>query len=203
MPLSPQALQKKRQKKQHKRSVKIKSRTSELGILSRQLTLQAGDIYDAWVSSHLEDTGIGQVIVSRKSNHQIVMVGFLVDVYCLGVKSVLARQETPTSYPYLIKNISLSTPLTPIDAAYAKKLVLGAVSYAASVGIDPHADYYKYKSIFDDVDAAECLTKFNFGKDGKPFLIAGPHNSPTQIKMWIRNLQNKCGDGAFDYLIEV
>ncbi len=128
---------------------------------------------------------------------------FLVDVYCLGVKDVLIRQETQPNYQNLINMMSASSSLVPVEPAYAKKLILDAILYAASVGIDPHDDYYKYKAIFDDVDAGECLAEFSFGKDGKPFLITGPQNSQQQIKMWLRKLENECGKDGFDYIIEV
>jgi hypothetical protein len=36
--------------------------------------------------------------------------------------------------------------------------------YAALVGIEPHDDY-KYKAIFEDVNAGEYLTEFSFGGD--------------------------------------
>jgi hypothetical protein len=203
--LNQAAIQKKRQDKQQKRNAKVKPKVTQMNKplqLLQQQMLNSGEVYDAWVSSHLEDNGMGHVIVSRIVKNNIVMVDFLVDTYCLGVKDILIRQETTSSYRDLVNKISMSlNPLRPVDVAYAKKLVLDAVQYADSVGISPHADYHKFKLIFADVDANECSTKFNFGKDGKPFLISGPHNSPQQIKAWLKNLDNKCGVDGFEYML--
>lgn len=207
MALSQSELQKKRQKKQQKRSTTTKSKAASSGKppqLLKPNMLGSSTIYDAWVSPGIQESGIGHVIISRINYGMITMVDFLVDTYCLGVKNTLIREETEVSYLSLINMMNASmNPLAPVEPSYAKKLVLEVVQYASTIGIAPHHDYHKLKVVFDDVDATECLVKFSFGQDGKPLLVQGPHDSPKQIKVWMNNLRNHCGDGEFDYILEV
>jgi len=42
-----------------------------------------------------------------------------------------------------------------------------------------------------------------YGSDGKPFYIRGPKESVSQAKRIVDQLQRKCGEGNFEYLIAV
>ena len=63
--------------------------------------------------------------------------------------------------------------------------------------LPPHRDYPKAKRIFGDVDPNACGDEFVYGKDGKPFFIAGPHDGPSRCRQIIDTLTARCGAEAF------
>jgi hypothetical protein len=91
----------------------------------------------------------------------------------------------------------------PIHPTYARKLVEGAEAYARELGFGPHPDYQLAKRIFADIDATACPTSFSFGKDGKPFFIVGPNDSPKKVKKILDTLTKCCGPDGFRYLVGV
>ena len=93
--------------------------------------------------------------------------------------------------------------LEPYPPEYIRKLVEDAVEYARSIGFEPHADYQEAKAIFGDIDASACREEFQFGHEGKPFFISGPHDSPAKCARIVRTLLDHCGQGNFDYLLRL
>jgi hypothetical protein len=91
--------------------------------------------------------------------------------------------------------------LRDMTPAAVRKLVEGAVAYARGFGFAPHPDYYKACPIFGDIDAAACTEQFEFGKDGKPFFIAGPNETPERCRRIMQILERSCGPGGSTFLI--
>jgi hypothetical protein len=206
MALSQAAIQKKKQKKQQKRKAAVQSKLHKITQLQQTPLLQRGEIYECWVSPGiLDDTGLGHVIFSRliPATGGIIMVDFLVDVHCLGVKNTLVREESQYSYAQLLEVLrdGLGNDLEEVEPALAKKLVLDAVAYAQSLGIAPYVDYNRVKDVFADIDETACQTEFAFGCEGKPRLITGPNDTPKQIKTWLKSLSDSCGADGFHYMI--
>jgi hypothetical protein len=85
--------------------------------------------------------------------------------------------------------------------AAARKLVEGAVEYARALGLPPHPDYARARPIFGDIDPAESTQQFEYGKDGKPFFFAGPHDGPARCRQILNTLIQACGVDGFDYLL--
>lgn len=113
------------------------------------------------------------------SDGTIAFAVFLVDRYCLGVKDVMAdilsRYEYDTQIAHKMRSEFTSKEVSP---AAARKLVEAAIEYARGLGLSPHPDYQRAKLIFGAINPAECTEQFEFGKDGKPLFIAGPHDTP-------------------------
>ena len=82
----------------------------------------------------------------------------------------------------------------------AKKLLDGVVDYAKELGFNPHPDYKNAKEIFGDIDASVCPVKYIYGKDGKPFYMNGPYESPADVHKIINTLTEKCGVNGFNTL---
>jgi hypothetical protein len=49
------------------------------------------------------------------------------------------------------------------------------------------------------VDASACDVAFRFGRDGKPFYLPGPTESPSLIRRRLEQLQRGLGEGGFDF----
>ena len=56
------------------------------------------------------------------------------------------------------------------------------------------------KEIFGDIDASVCPVKYIYGKDGKPFYMNGPYESPADVQKIINTLTEKSGVNGFNTL---
>ena len=52
-----------------------------------------------------------------------------------------------------------------------------------------------------DVDAESCPTPFTFGKDGKPYYVCGPNDTPEFQRRVLQKLEKNCGPDGYHWLI--
>lgn len=202
---------KKRQKKLAKRKAQRKEKARKLMVQQqRELAYQSNPvafaarypIHQCLSNAAVFAGGMGTVIISRRApNGDIVMGMFLLDTFCLGVKNAFARVLMPYEYDEMVNEVKANELLQAVEPSYARKLVEGAVAYAATLGFKPNPDYHTTKEIFGDIDADACTDEFSFGKMGKPFFIAGPTDSPLKRRQIIATLERNVGIGNFDVLL--
>lgn len=146
-------------------------------------------------------SGLVSVLIARDAGRSRLSVcGYLVDVYCLGVKNVVgplvmsARQSDEFTCQFFG-----AYPEPPLAAtlALAQDLVCGAVEYARSLGFEPAAE-------FDDVKGhlgSWCgPSAIKFGRDGRPFFVEGPYDNGNHI---VRQLERSVGRDRFEYMVAV
>ena len=127
-------------------------------------------------------SGLVAVLIAREAGRSRLSVcGYLVDVYCLGVKNVVGP---------LLMNASQCAEFTrkyfsafdepPIAAPLdlAQNLVYGAVDFARSLGLEP-AD--GFEDVKDHLGSWCGPSSIGFGLDGKPFYIEGPYDDADRI----------------------
>jgi hypothetical protein len=68
-----------------------------------------------------------------------------------------------------------------VDPAHARKLLRDVTAWTRSRGIAPHREFAAIEKLFGDVDADACTTVFEFGRDGEPYDVQGPHDSPALV----------------------
>jgi hypothetical protein len=158
------------------------------------------------VPEKLFDTGLGTVVWTRRTPQgSIAISSFIADVFCLGVKNALFNITSEEQYEITVKPRLTEThgdqAFENIHPSCARKLIEGAIDYAKDLGFVPHRDYQHAKGIFGDIDAQACPARFTCGNEGKPFYIRGPNESLVQAKRIISQLQAKCGEGHFHYLV--
>ncbi|MGH7136314.1 MAG: hypothetical protein ACREHD_11280 [Pirellulales bacterium] len=129
--------------------------------------------------------GIGNLIIARRApNGRILMGIFLVDAYCLGVKDALWKDATEAEYRAIVAKLAGSSGRQRnISPERFSKLVYCAVDYAQSLGLPPHPDFHTTRHLMDGIDPSLCEDQFEFGKNGKPFYVAGPPDSPAKARM--------------------
>lgn len=201
--------QRKRQRKLEKRKAKQKSQQRAVALrqprdLSAQLRRTADAPFLHCVTiADLWREGIGHVLVSRKlPNQQVAFVNFLLDIYCLGVKNVIVDIAAKDRYEReMYGKLRREYELKRLSPECARKLVEGAVDYAADLGLSPHRDYRKGRVIFGDVDATACSREFEYGQDGKPLFIAGPHDGPARCQRIMETLTASCGPDGFHFIM--
>jgi hypothetical protein len=206
MALSDKQKQKKLDKKNKKRQLNKKVSSKGAQLRNKASNYSEFPIHECLVPNSLFETGIGYVVVTRKTtNGNIAISVFVVDVYCLGVKNALFKVSSESEYEHTVKprlkESSGDDQFENIHPTCAKKLVEGAVLYAQELGFSPHRDYKDGQGIFGNIDTNSCPLKYTYGKDGKPFYIRGPNESTVQAKKIVTQLGKKCGEGNFDYLV--
>jgi hypothetical protein len=157
------------------------------------------------VSDDLWDQGLGYVCLSRElPNGAVAFAMFLVDRYCLGVKNALVEITSRATYDSRIEDkMRRECETEDVTPAAARKIVERAVEYARSLGFHPHPDYQKAKHIFGSIDPNECKEEFEFGKDGKPFFIAGPRDTPERCRRIMKTLEQSTGPGGSHFMVPI
>jgi hypothetical protein len=107
----------------------------------------------------------------------------------------------PPAFDERMHESSLDQPVVAVDPSVARKLLHDAAAYTGSFGLAPSEGFAKAEALFGDIPQA--TTTFSFGKDGKPFFVSGPNDSPTRIRNIIDKLAKSAGPDGFDYLINV
>ena len=201
----------KRQKKLQKQNAKRKTRRRELvqqkhgSLVDRLQRVSTSPVLHSCMSEQLWDAGIGYVFLSRLlPDGRVAFATFLLDVYCLGVKDAFANICTRSNYEQQVfPKFWRESRRTDISPADARKLVEEGVEYAEDLGFSPHRDYRTAQQIFGDIDPTESLQTFEFGKDGKPFYFAGPHDSAEKSRRIIETLARDQGSDNYHYLVPV
>jgi hypothetical protein len=171
---------KQKAKRAEKRSSLMRRTSSDPTI--RLQRAKSWPIVRALAAAELWESGIGDLAIARQeSEGQLVFGIYLVDVYCLGVKNAMWRAGTLGDFEDLIHHIEQNETMRSISPACLVKIVNGAVEFARSYGFAPHADYRHASMLLQGIDPATCPEEFTFGRDGRPFYIQGPHESPAEI----------------------
>lgn len=139
--------------------------------------------------------GFAQVLVARKGRHQdVVVCGYLVDVWCLGVKDTLGPMtmkldELKAFGPRYFSKFDAAGPV-PLEVAQG--IVFGGVAYARRLGFAPHPDFSKTEAHLGIPDAPSAIV---FGRNGRPDYISGPNDDPVRV---LATLRRAVGNGNFD-----
>jgi hypothetical protein len=147
------------------------------------------------------ESGLVGVLVARDTGSTVLACGFLVDVFCLGVKNTngpktMDRRKLP-EFSWTFFSAWSNRPPVPAPLELARHIVFGAADYARSLGFEPYADFAKGAALLGDWEAGS--SDVTFGQDGKPFYINGPRDDTYGI---MAKLRRAAGDGNFDYLVQ-
>lgn len=153
---------------------------------------------DVGATAETGGSGLVSILVARDSGGSASVCGYLVDVWCLGVKDVLGpksvqRRKLPEFRDTYYRTYDQPPLAAPIDLA--RHVVFGAVAYARELGFEPHPDFADCVRYLGA--AWEGKSDITFGRNGRPTYIAGPHDKAAQV---IRTLRRSVGRGKFDYL---
>jgi len=161
---------------------------------ARVVRAAVAPIQHCLISTTLFEAGIGPVILARGiTSHQLSLSVFLVDTWCLGVKDVFFRFVDAETFESMIVDIDDTSPMASVDPSYARKLLRDAAAWAASLGFAPHREFAVVERLFGDVNADACAATFQFGREGKPFYVPGPKESPAQVGRRFEQLRDSLG----------
>lgn len=194
---------KRRQAKQAKRKAKSKAKQKQ-GRIQRGPSLEKihvssalkNEIAYCGIQGEL-DSGICTIIVTKDAGEdKVLFASFNVDTFCLGIKDSymnIGFEEDVQKYVERTEQL---------DPESAKKLIEGAVNYADQIGFKPNKEFKDAFRIFADTDSEKSKTEYEYGKDGKPFFIQGPFDTPAKSKEIIRTLEKSCGENGSDFFCQ-
>ena len=200
-----------RQKKLMKRRRKDKVRKQHLEevipytLLSpKKKILQARGypIHECRINPSWQEQGLVTVLISRRQPDGNLAFGvFLVDIFCLGLKNTFCNADFSESR-YAIDVVRRSFQDQGSEACsieLAHQIIYGAIAYAKQFGFEPNKDF-KLSQYMLETPESIAPADIEFGKDGKPFFIAGPDDNAQRI---MHQLESKVGEGNYTYLYPV
>jgi hypothetical protein len=140
-----------------------------------------------WPDTAVTDgtAGIVSVLVARRHRSgKVSVTGYLVDVYCLGVKDALGPQVIDDAgLRGMVRRFFSAYEAPPLTVAVevARELVWGAVAYARGLGFEPHPDF-EAASGHRGVGADVCRP---VRPRGKALLRPRPQET-TVCRSWLR-----------------
>jgi hypothetical protein len=164
---------------------------------------RAFPILECWISAgwQEDDPGLVEVIVVREQPDGDICFGmYLLDKYCLGLKKTFAK----TGYSHrrfedqLHNEFFPETPPAACSPELAHQMIYASIDYAARFGFTSYADFALTQYLLAPRGELEEPYNLTFGRDGKPFFIAGPYDDAKAI---ISQLEKTAGPGNYDYLI--
>lgn len=144
--------------------------------------------------------GFAQILVARRDRaSKITVCGFLVDVYCLGVKDAVPPKAMGIDSlgDFAQRYFSaFEDPPVPISLPHAQAIVAGAIAYARDLGFEPHRDFAAAEPFLGAPPAD--VPAIGFGHEGMPLYINGPRDNAMGV---VATLRQRCGEGNFHYLL--
>jgi hypothetical protein len=168
---------------------------------SNGLTVRGG--HD-WPDSDPDSSNSGlamAMVASPTSRGRTTVCGFLVDLYCLGVKNAVGPRRMDggrdldafrEAYFAVFGRPAIEAPLDLV-----RHLVLGPVDYSRDLGFEPHPDHAKAAVHLGEWSGPSDIV---FGLNGKPYYMQGPHDNPAKV---IGILRQRLGTNEFDYVAEL
>jgi hypothetical protein len=155
-------------------------------------------ISDGWM-----EAGMGTLFLTRGiSNDRLGFGMFLLDTYCLGIKDVAFKSMDAGQWAAFLDASEYAMPLSPIDPGFGRKLLRDLAAWSASMGFAPHPDFATVERLFGTVSADTCTTEFQFGREGKPFYIQGPSDTPAQARQRLAQVSRATGGSGKILLLE-
>jgi hypothetical protein len=155
---------------------------------------------DVDVADSHDSFGLVSVLVTRQERYgKMRLCGWLVDVYCLGVKDVVGpRVMSERRATELTGSFFAAYQARPVEAPLelAQHLVFGAVEYARGLGFEPARGF---AATTGELGSWAGPSAISFGRDGKPFFVQGPHDNADAI---LQTLQRSVGRDNFTFLVQ-
>jgi hypothetical protein len=125
---------------------------------------------------------------------------YLVDKFCLGLKNTFGRVNySRLRYEDEVQNVFFqNTTRAACPPELAHQMIYASIEYAAQFGFTPEKDYALTQYLLVPRGELEEPYDLKFGRDGKPFFIAGPYDN---AKLILKQLEKTAGPGNYDYLV--
>lgn len=155
-------------------------------------------IDSCWCNSDWKEYGVTNVFVVRRHANGNSTVGFfLVDTFCLGLKKSMYEFNVPDeTWQHLIDEASF--PMEKISYEEAHNLIFGAIAFAEEAGIKPHKSWAITQYLLEEDNDDIPLIEYEFGKDGKYFLIA---HTTLEMNTYLPVLRKHLKPNEYDFIV--
>ena len=144
--------------------------------------------------------GLVEIVVTREQPDGMLCYGmYLVDKLCLGLKNTFARANfTPAQYQQEIQTAFRGRKPKKCAPELAYQMIYESIDYAAQFGFTPQKDFELTQLMLVPRDEFSASYKLEFGKDGMPLFIAGPHDNAKAI---LKQLDMTAGPDNYHYIV--
>ena len=146
-----------------------------------------------------QESGMAHVIVTRvRPSGNLVMGAFLVDTFCLGVKDAGYHENmAPSDFEGYLAKYRKGMGLEEISYNEAHNIIYGAMAFAEEGGIKPVKEFDPAGYILEEDTDDIPLIEYEFGKNGKHFLVVNPDRKEMP---YYHILKNNLGDD-FEFVL--
>jgi hypothetical protein len=208
MPRDPRKQQKALMKKRSKQKAASQHKSHQQASLSfsSQIIIRRArefPLYECWINANwqTDDLGLVQIVLARQQpDGDICFATYLVDKFCLGLKNTFARAGfSPARYHDEVPGKmfrEMKSMQCPVELAH--QMIYASIDYAAQFGFTPEKDYALTQYLLAPRGELDEPYDLTFGKNGKPFFVAGPYDNAAHI---LKQLEKTAGPGNYDYLV--
>lgn len=158
-------------------------------------------VFECLINPDWQEEGLARILLSRKQpNGKLVFGTFLVDLFCLGLKNTFCNADfSLDEYESSLKT-KMYQDTSPITChpLLASEIIFGAIEYARRLGFEPQQDFALSRFLLEEPSGKAPVFNVKFGKDGKPFYIAGPDDN---IDYTVKKLSKSAGEGNFHFIV--
>lgn len=160
-------------------------------------------VHECWINEAWEENRLANILICRKHSNGNYTVGlYLVDLNCLGVKNTFFRFNISLNqYVELMENLSNSEELIEVEYKLAHNIIFSSIAFAEEYGFNPHKDFSSTMQYFLEEDNENVeLIEIECGHNGMPMYIKGPHESDTEAKRILTQLEKTAGNGNYKFI---
>lgn len=157
-------------------------------------------VHECLINPQWQEQGMASILISRnQTNGKLAFGVFMVDIFCLGLKNTFCNANMPLDeYENVLKEKIYSlTSYIECDFELAHQIIYGAIDYAGELGFEPQKDFKLSRYILEELSEIDLSFHVEFGKEGKPFYIAGPDDNVDYI---IDILSRRVGEENYTFL---
>lgn len=189
--------ERRREKAKKRRGAQVVRLSDEMRELRRA---RAYPIFECLIAKGWREMGLAHVIITRKQTDTLVLFGvYLVDMQCLGIKNTFCEvNQSLSHYVEMKARVSEFEGFEPCSAELAHQIIYGALDYAAGLGFRPQKDFAMSRWVLDPRETIPPNDELEFGKDGMPLFVSGPHDNVAAI---MAHLEKRVGKGNFHFLV--
>jgi len=156
-------------------------------------------IFSCMINKAWKAQGLAHILIAREQPNKMLLWGvYLVDIFCLGLKSSFFNVNyTPDDYYKLKSSFIREQNSINCPVQLAHQIIYGAIDYADKLGFKPEADFNMTGLILEERGNIEPNPTLEFGKNGQPYFIAGPDDD---VKAIMAQLRKSVGEGNFTFI---
>jgi len=138
---------------------------------------------ECYVNEDWTSKGMATIVLTKQMpSGKFIFASYLVDLYCLGLKDTTSKfNVSATECQELLDQFSSNQMMVNCDVSFIHNLIYGAIDYAEEIGFKPHKDFGLTEYMLDTDLITDGIDEIEFGKNGKPFFIAGPFDNVKRI----------------------